>query len=53
MRWVHVGVLGRYRLRRTLSTSDADTPPRPMTCARLARHAQIVAMLLLLPENGF
>ena len=51
--WVHVGELGWYRFRRTPSTSDAETRPRPTTCARLSRHAKIVAMLLLSPENGF
>ena len=43
---------GRYRFHLTSSTSDSETRPRP-TCARLSRHAKIVAMLLLSPENGF
>ena len=51
--WVHVGELGRYRFRRIPSISDAETRPRQATCARLSRHAKIVAMLLLSPENGF
>ena len=32
-RWVEVGELGRYRFRRTPSTSDADTRSRPTKCA--------------------
>ena len=51
--WVHVGELRRYRFRLTPTTSDAETRPRPTTCSRLSRHAKIVAMLLLSPENGF
>ena len=51
--WVHVGELGRCRFRLTPSTSDAETRPRPTTCARLSRHAKNVAMLLLSPKNGF
>ena len=51
--WVHVGELGRYRFRLTPSASDAETRPRPTTCARLSRHAKIIVMLLLSPENGF
>ena len=50
---MHDGELGRYRVRRTPSTSDADIRPRPTKCARLSRHAKVVAMLLLSPENGF
>ena len=46
-RWVHVGVLGRQRFRRTPSASDADTRPRPTICARRLGNAKIVAMLLL------
>ena len=46
-RRVHVGVLGRYRFRRTPSTCDSDTRPRPMICVRLSRHAKIVTMMLL------
>lgn len=42
-RWVRVGVLKRYRFRRTLVTSDADTRQRPLTCARRSRHAKIDA----------
>ena len=37
-----------------LTPSEAEARPRSMTCARLSRHAKVVAMLLLLsPENGF
>ena len=50
---VHVGELGWYTFRRTPSTSDADTRPRPTTCARLSRHAKIAAMLMLSPEDEF
>ena len=46
-RWVHVCVLGRYGFRRTHSTSDADTRPRPTTGFGLSRHANFVAMLLV------
>ena len=42
-RWVHIGVFGRYRFRRTPSTSDADSRPRSTICARLSRHVKIVA----------
>ena len=42
VRRVHVGVLGRYIFRRTPSTSDADTRPRPAPCvSRLWKHAKI------------
>ena len=51
--WVHVGELRWYGFRRTPSTSDVETRPRPTTCARLSRHAKVVAMLMLSPENGF
>ena len=54
---VHLGgcmsVSSGYTFRRTTSTSDAEPRARPTTCARLSRHANIVAMLLLSPGNGF
>ena len=56
----HVAQLGggksvssRHRIRLTPPTSDAETRPRPKTCARLLRQAKIVTMLLQSPENGF
>ena len=48
-----VSVSSRHRFRLTPPTSDAESRPRPTTCARLSRHAKFVAMLLLSPENGF
>ena len=43
----------RYIFRPTPCTSDAETRPRLTTFARLSRHANNVAMLLLSPENEF
>ena len=48
-----MSVSSRHRFRLTPSTSDAETRPRPTTCATLLRHAKFLAMLQLSPENGF
>ena len=44
-------VSSRQRFRLTPPTTDAETRPRPKTCARLSRHANIIATRLLSPEN--
>ena len=36
-----------HRVRRTPSTAETDTRPRPIINARMSRRAQIVAMLVL------
>ena len=48
-----MSVSSRHRFRLTPPTSDAEAWPRPTTCARLSRHAKLVAMLRLSPKNGF
>ena len=54
--WMHGECMsvcsGGVSIRRTTSTSDTNTRSRPTTCFRLSRHATVVAMLLLYPENG-
>ena len=47
-----MSVSSRHIFRLAPSTSDAETRPRPTTCARLSRYAKVVAMLLLSPENA-